>query len=78
MTTDAPILAAESTITLGNCEARIAAALNAGADTATCPFSGLLPNTGQGCAANVHGTSTIFRDREGQTDACTSVHAPRA
>ena len=62
------ILAAESTITLGNCEARIAAALNAGAATATCPFSGLLRNTGQGCAANVRGRSSVFRDREGQQE----------
>jgi hypothetical protein len=60
------ILADESTITRGNCEARIAAALNAGAATATCPFSGSLRNTGQGCAANVRGTANVFRDREGQ------------
>ena len=60
------ILADESTITRGNCEAQIAEALTAGAATTTCPFSGLLRNMGQGCAANVRGTSSVSRDREGQ------------
>jgi hypothetical protein len=60
------VVAAESTITRSNCEARLTAALSAGLEVASCPFLGLMRNTGQGCAGNVRGETTIYRDSAGQ------------
>jgi hypothetical protein len=53
-------------LSLPGCEATVQLAFLLGLSTATCPgFDGTLQNTGAGCAANVRGTTTIFKDAAG-------------
>lgn len=66
-----PPIAPASMVSVGQlsvpgCDGLLQLAASVGLATANCKqFTGLLQNTGSGCAANVHGTTVIFTDAAG-------------
>lgn len=53
-------------LSVPGCDALISLAASVGLATANCKqFTGLLQNTGSGCATNVRGTTVIFTDAAG-------------
>ena len=57
---------------LNNCEATRTLARVTGSVTAQCAFTGVMINTGTGCAANVRGTTTAARDNAGTQQTGTA------
>jgi hypothetical protein len=57
---------------LNNCDATRTLARVTGSATAQCAFTGVMVDTGTGCAANVRGTTTAARDNAGSQQTGTA------
>lgn len=61
-------LVSVGSLSVPGCDALIQLAASVGLATANCKqFTGLLQNTGSGCAANVRGTTVVYADAAGNT-----------